>query len=267
VIERLPTGGEVYVEPFAGSAAILFAKPRVHPIEVLNDRDDHLVTLYRVLQDRRSFRELMRRLVWTPYARSEFERAIAVLDAPPEYDEVSIAWAVFVVHNQSYGGLRVRTSGRWMRTFDADNPAPASFRARVAELRGVRARLEGVLVDNRDALEVIDYWDRRDTVFYLDPPYHPDTRKDSDVYAADVDSSFLGALVERLLALEGQCALSGYDHELFTPLEAAGWERHVLPTTTALLNRGERTGIDADKRRTEVLWVRRHAVRQAALWG
>jgi DNA adenine methylase len=262
VIERLPRGGDIYVEPFAGSAAVLFAMPRIHPIEVLNDLDQHIIALYRVLQNRKQFRELMQRLVWTPYARAEFERAIATL-ANPAADMVDRAWAVFVVHNQSFGGMRAETAGGWMRTFNPATPAPTSYRARLAELRSIRQRLDGVVIDCRDALEVIRYWDRPTATFYVDPPYHPETHATDDVYAADVDAE---RLVDVLLGLEGQCAVSGYDHPVFGRLVDAGWERHVLPVVTGLLNRSKENQVDASKYRMEVLWVKRHTVGQATLW-
>ena len=40
-----------YVEPFAGSCAVLLAKPRAR-IETVNDLDRELVTFWRVLRDR-----------------------------------------------------------------------------------------------------------------------------------------------------------------------------------------------------------------------
>jgi DNA adenine methylase len=67
-----------YVEPFAGSAAVLFAKPP-SPTEVINDRDGDLVCLFRVLRDRGP--ELARALQLTPYARAELHAA--TLDSPP----------------------------------------------------------------------------------------------------------------------------------------------------------------------------------------
>jgi len=70
-----------YVEAFAGSAAVLFAK-RPSPTEVINDRDADLVCLFRVLRDRGS--ELARALCYTPYARGEL--AAATLDSTPPED-------------------------------------------------------------------------------------------------------------------------------------------------------------------------------------
>jgi DNA adenine methylase len=61
-----------YVEAFAGSAAVLFAKPP-SPTEVVNDADGDLVCLFRMLRDRGP--ELVRALRLTPYARAELAAA------------------------------------------------------------------------------------------------------------------------------------------------------------------------------------------------
>jgi DNA adenine methylase len=70
-----------YVEPFCGSAAVLFAKSP-SPTEVINDRDGDLVCLFRVLRDRGG--ELARALQLTPYARTELHAA--TLDSTPLAD-------------------------------------------------------------------------------------------------------------------------------------------------------------------------------------
>ncbi len=59
----------VYFEPYAGSAALLFAKPRA-PAEIINDLDGDVVNFFRVLRDRS--RDLVRACRLTPYARAEY---------------------------------------------------------------------------------------------------------------------------------------------------------------------------------------------------
>jgi len=71
IVDLLPRH-RVYVEPFAGSAAVLFAKPAA-PVEVVNDLDRNVVTFFRVLRDTPD--ELIRALRFTPYARDEFAAA------------------------------------------------------------------------------------------------------------------------------------------------------------------------------------------------
>jgi site-specific DNA-adenine methylase len=41
---------KVYIEPFAGSGAVLFSRPFVHGYEVINDKDINLLNLYRAIK-------------------------------------------------------------------------------------------------------------------------------------------------------------------------------------------------------------------------
>ncbi len=75
-IASLLPPARTYVEPFCGSAAVLFAKPP-SPTEVINDADGDLVLLFRMLRDHGA--EVARALRLTPYARAEL--AAANLDA------------------------------------------------------------------------------------------------------------------------------------------------------------------------------------------
>lgn len=251
IVPFLDADASVYVEPYAGSAAVLLALPRCYPFEVLNDIDGHLVTFYRVLQDRAKFRELLRRLVWTPYARAELVRAVETLE-DPEADDVSRAWAVFVAHNQGISGRRADCAGNWGRTTTRDATGPQV--SRIHELRSVRDRLLGVQIDNRDALEVIRYWDSPRTMFYIDPPYHTDTNPTHRTgYVAIADHAHYERLIELLVGIQGQVVLSGYEHDVYRPLVEAGWDRYERRVASFLGN----TAIARDRRRTEVLWVKR----------
>jgi DNA adenine methylase len=110
-----------------------------------------------------------------------------------------------------------------------------------------------VRIECRDALDVIRAYDDEDAVFYLDPPYHPDTHEGEGLYRVEGGAEHLEALVEVLLGLRGQAVLSGYDHELFAVLERRGWERYGKDWASSTGNAAQ----DRERRRTEVLWVHR----------
>lgn len=59
----------VYVEPFAGSAAVFFRK-HPSPIEVLNDLDGSVINFFRVLRAQPD--ALIRAIELTPFARDEY---------------------------------------------------------------------------------------------------------------------------------------------------------------------------------------------------
>lgn len=63
--------GLVYVEPYGGAGAILFAKDP-HPCEVYNDINSDLCNLMRTLQNPERAQKLYDRLVFTLYSKEEF---------------------------------------------------------------------------------------------------------------------------------------------------------------------------------------------------
>jgi DNA adenine methylase len=86
IIANLLPQHEHYVEPFAGSLAVLLAKTPSRA-ETVNDLDGDLVTFWRVLRDRPD--ELERACALTPHSREEYEQACGCLlytsDAADEF--------------------------------------------------------------------------------------------------------------------------------------------------------------------------------------
>jgi DNA adenine methylase len=252
----------VYVEPFGGSASIMFAlRPRA--VEVYNDLDGNLVNLFRVMQDPRSMRRLRWRLEHTLYSLDEFRKALA--DA--ETDAVGKAWAFFVRQNQGFSGV-ADTEGNWSRALVSGRGMAGNvsrWRNRVSCLSEWGKRLARVQIDNRDALEVIRYWDSPDTCFYLDPPYHHDTRANGkcDVYkGGEMTHDQHVGLVRLLLEVKGAVVLSGYAHESYSPLEAAGWTRVDIVTACHAAGKGRGSGLQGEGNapsRVETVWRNQRA--------
>jgi len=268
----VPSGGKPYCEPFCGGASLFFSR-ELAPVEVLNDLDRDVVNVFRCLQNKDTFEELRHRLMWTPYARAEFERAIETLKEPSA-DSVTRAWAFMVAQNQGFGG-HADTVGNWGRAFvpDAGTAGTANrWLMRLSMLDAWRWRLMRVQIDCRDALEVIRYWDNHDAVFYCDPPYVQETRAKGwvNVYAHEMSEEQHRALVETLLSVSGAVVLSGYEHPVYWPLENAGWERAEFKTSCHAAARTRVSGIlgkgaaTADVPRTEIVWRNKRAVELTA---
>ena len=254
--------GRVYVEPYCGAASMFWHLDPPRPVEVLNDIYGEIINLFRVLQDPTQFEQLRHRLLWTPYSLDEFRRALAV---GPDASPVERAWALFVRQNQGFSGT-AKTEGNWSRRFTARRGmagTTSKWRARLKLLACWHDRLTRVQLDNRDALEVIRYWDSSDTVFYLDPPYVLSSRVAGSrrKYAHECDDAHHRALVDLLLKIQGNALLSGYDNPLYKALEEAGWERyefrtacHAAARTRSSNLRGDGAAI-ANVPRVEVAWV------------
>jgi DNA adenine methylase len=242
----------VYVEPFAGGAAVFFAKPwpavanTGHYREVINDVDKRLVNFYRVLRD--NGEELIRRLELTLYSEQEY-RIAKQLDCD---DDIEAARRYFMNINQSFTN---KINGGWGRAVYGKNSA-ATWVSRVARLPQYLERMHGVHIACDDALKVIKQWDSPQTFFYCDPPY---PGSDCGHYKGYTVAD-LQALVDTLDACQGSFILSNYDQP--GVVFPDGWERIEFKAHCS--SRG-RVGYDRskkadesnqDRKRTEVVWRR-----------
>ena len=227
---------EHYVEPFAGSLAVLLAK-KPSRAETVNDLDGDLMTFWRVLRDRPD--ELERVCALTPHSRAELEAA-KDLDVP---DELERARRVFVRLTQSRSHSMKQT-GWWFRLAPTGHsPADyiASYRERLAP---TAQRLSGVTLEHRDALDVIrDYGSEASVCMYVDPPYLGETRATNYRVEMTADDAHR-ALADALNACAATVVLSGYASPLYADL-FDGWHRMDLDGATTL---------SGDNDRVEVLW-------------
>ncbi len=224
VISHFPPH-RVYIEPYGGAGSVLLRKPRV-PAEVYNDLDGEVVNLFRVLRNENQAAELRRLLKLTPYAREEMEAAYT---EPSPTDPIEKARRAVVRGFMSHGadgfnrkarpGFRGQRSGSgyfhahdWKHWHDA--------------MPAIVDRLQGVVIENKPALELIERSDGEGVLFYLDPPYVPSVRqkRQRKVYAFEMDEPDHRRLAAVLHGLKGMVILSGYDSPLYDELYA-GWEK------------------------------------------
>lgn len=256
--------GDCFCELFGGAAAVLTNRER-SPNEVYNDLDGLCVNFFRCLQDPRRFRRLRRRLRSTPYAVEEFVHATELLDTSEDPDE--LAWAFFVGQNQVVGGMYAKgaSRGNWGRGLARSSVAGQWVR-RVGRLKVWRDRMMGVQIDNKDALECLAFWDTPQTVFYLDPPYAPDSRR-SGKYGHETTSEFHARLVEAVLGCKGAVCLSGYASPIYAPLGEAGWDIKKFRVTCGAGRSNPRQrppgAVKEERQRTEILWRNPRAVAMA----
>lgn len=147
-----------YVEPFAGGAAVLFAKaPSSSVREVLADLDPEVVGAFSFLQ-RATSRDLddLRARDW----RSTPEQLRQAVALQPRSDA------------ERFWRLAMRRYSGWRAASGGYNPAR---QGRVSTLPGrleeVQRRLAGVVLRRQDWRETLREFDAPDSFFYLDPPW------------------------------------------------------------------------------------------------
>jgi DNA adenine methylase len=252
-----------YVEPFAGAASVFWALPRPYSVEVLNDLYGDIINLFRCLQNPETFEQLLHRLIWTPYSRAEFRRALEILDDPTS-SPLDRAWAFYVAYGQGFSGT-ADTEGNWSRVLTESSSGMAKtadrWRKRLTQLPRFHDRLTRVQLDSVDALKCIRYWDSPTTLFYLDPHYVHETRASKDDYTHEMSNEQHTALVDTLFALQGKAVLSGYDHPIYQALDEAGWQRVEIQTAAHAAGRIRGSKLLGDgaalehAQRTEVIWL------------
>jgi DNA adenine methylase len=237
-----------YVEPFAGSLAVLLAKAPAL-FETVNDLDGHLMTFWRVLRDRPE--DLTRVCALTPHSRAEHQAAYDFDVA----DELERARRVWVCLTQGRGNTLRKTG--WRHFQDPGRRGPTSMPDYLASyterMRHAAGRIANVSLENRDALDVITDYGRHDEVLiYADPPYLGSTRSSRQYLVEMSHEDEHRALAEALSACKATVVLSGYHSPLYAELYD-GW--HVVEFT-AYTGQGNHSQ-ERNDRRTEVLWSNR----------
>ncbi len=254
-IAGLMPAHRVYCEPFAGSTAVLFARPCPAPHEVLNDLDSNVVTFFRVLRDREQ--DLVRHLALTPYSREEYRSADLAIE---DLGELERARRFFVRTSQSFNACGTAAGKRaaWSNGMRRGSSQATSVADLVGRLYAAAERLRRVVIENRGAVDVIAAYDAEDAVMYCDPPYLDSTRtglrahRQGD-YRHDTNTEAdHRQLAEVLHACASTVFLSGYPSPLYDELYADWW-RAEMTVQRPTSNRPGRTGPDG----VEVVWSNR----------
>ena len=162
----------LYCSVFGGAGSDILFKPP-SKVEVFNDLDHDLTNLFRVIRE--ESRALIRLVESTPArSRPTYEEALAVLGSAAS-GSVDRAWAFLVIANQSY-------RSRHPRLQTASGYAGLRTHSRCIEqwldlpntILSVRDRFIGVQQESLDFRKLIPKYDTPDTLFFVDPPYHPE---------------------------------------------------------------------------------------------
>ena len=161
----------VYVEPFGGGASVLLQKPRSYA-EVYNDLDGEVVNLFSMARERGE--ELAQAVELTPFARAEFTQAYE-----PDGDPLEKARRTLIRSFMGFGsaGASGQVTG-FRANSNRSGTTPAHDWMNYPDcLRMVIQRLRGVVIENRDAIQVMQAHDCDEAVHYVDPPYVHSTRQ------------------------------------------------------------------------------------------
>ena len=236
-----------YLEPFFGSGAVLFNKPRSN-IETVNDLDGNVVNLFEWI--RKDPERLAHEIYYTPYARQVYDDAFSSV---PE-DSFERAVNFYIRLNMGHG---FRTNGEkvgWMNDVQGRERAYASqdWCNLPEKIMQAAERLRGVQIECRPAVELMQRFNYSKVLFYLDPPYVLRTRHGKQ-YRCEMDDKGQNELLDVAIAHKGSVVISGYDNALYND-RLRKWHREETICYSQVCSK-----------KREVLWMNYEPVKQMKL--
>jgi site-specific DNA-adenine methylase len=148
---------KTYVEPFAGGAAVFYAKD-FSPQEILNDKDTEIAFMHRFIRDHTpEDRVALEKREWV--IRKDVHERLKTIKAKDDRERF---YKAYYLTRSSYGKMRGRSF----------NPANEGVRIDFpANVERAQERIRKVTVHNKDYRKVLKKYDGPETFFYIDPPY------------------------------------------------------------------------------------------------
>ncbi len=161
IMPRMPVH-TCYVEAFCGAAAMFFAKPPSE-VEVINDINDELINMYRVIQIHpeefaRQFKYVLSSRRWYEWEQCK---------DPKTLTDIQRAARFYYLQKLAFGG---KVEGQCFGTATT-SPPPINLIGLEQDVTRTHLRLDRTWVEGLSWEEVIKKYDRPHTLCYLDPPY------------------------------------------------------------------------------------------------
>ena len=209
----------VYIEGFGGGAALLLSKDP-YGVEIYNDLDKNVYSLFKVLSDKTLYGQFKDSLDLTPYSRDireEYKKDLKKKDLTI----IERAVKFFYVNRTSFNGqgsFCTNTSAR-----RGMSKAVSDYLSAIDRLYELHQRISRVIIENMDILALLDKYNKEDTFFYLDPPYVHSTRKSTARYNCEMTDKQHQSMIERIISHKGKFLISGYDCDIYHVLEDNGF--------------------------------------------
>lgn len=233
-----------YLEPFAGSLAVLFNKP-LSNIETINDLNLDVVNFFRCIREEPE--RLAKIIEATPYSRNEYDNMFAADEPADDYEKarqfLTKCW-------QGHGHRANQYKVGWKNDVQGRERAYAMKHWNELPERILLAaeRLKQVQIECMPAVELIKRFRFPGVLIYADPPYLMETRTAhvKTQYSHEMlDEQSHIELLEILLQHPGPVIISGYESKLYKEmLEGKGWTKATISRNDGL-----------NKARTEAIWM------------
>jgi DNA adenine methylase len=234
----------IYVEPFAGSFAVALHNQNIKDIEIYNDLEENVYSLFKTLQNNDLFEEFKKKCDLSYYSeelREEFKEKLKLNDI----SIVERAFYFFYVNRTSFNGIGGFTKNMTVRR--KMSKSVSDMLATIDNLSDIHQRLSHCIILHRDGIDVInEYKDKSDVFIYADPPYEQSTRT-STRYKVDMDEETHIKFLHSCIESNSKLLISGYDCELYNILTENNFTKINFDVKTI-------SGKFTPKTKVETLW-------------
>jgi len=223
IISNMPEH-KVYIEPCGGAASVLIRKVPAPKLEIYNEILGEVTNVFKVLRSPELTEQLERVCNLTPWSYEAF------VDSWIDDDSDPVEWArrILVRSFFSYSPL---SSGRCpgfrmdQTSYNSGNHRNCAndWLAHNDQLKLFTKRLMRVMIISKPAIEIINQFNGRDVLIYLDPPYSMHKRKSQARYKHEWEESDHKETVSVALKSESMIMISGYECPFYDVLIDSGW--------------------------------------------
>lgn len=241
IIDNFPPDYEKmnYLEPYCGAASVFLNKKRSLN-ETINDIDNGVVCIFNTLCSEPE--EFATKLRCVKYEEKTFNDAL-VFDSR---NQLKNAVNEFILRRMSRGGMKKAFA--WSNRQRGGKPGDVNaWETALKLIPSIAARLQGVEILNRKAIDVIREYNRENVLLYCDPTYLPETRTSKKVYTFEMTLKDHEELGKELNSFRGKVVLSGYMSTLYGKMYS-NWNVATKQVANHSSQQKKKT------KKTEVLW-------------
>jgi DNA adenine methylase len=207
---------KAFIDVCGGSGVVLFNMEPSN-IEVYNDINQKCVNFLSVLRNQKE--ALLEQLLLTPHSRYEYEYAwdlegdTDLEKARKFFVRVQQSFLATGSQNQLKGWLSSIREHRWHIA-----QATHKWLSTIEGLPEIVDRLAMVQLENKDIEWILEKYDDKESVFYIDPPYDMQHRSSVNDYEFDFSVDDHTRVRNKVENCRGAVAISGYDSDFMKQL-------------------------------------------------
>ena len=240
IIKHFPTKEyEGYIEPFGGTF-VVGLKKEPSKIEIYNDLEQNVYSLYKVISDKELFNKFKEKCDLSIYSE-DLRRDYKDKLKQDDIDIVDRAFYFFYVNRTSHNGIGGFSTNSTVRR--GMSKAVSDFLSCIDRLPELHERLSRVIVSNTDGVELIKKYNDPKYFIYCDPPYHQSTRTGAR-YKVDMDNKQQEDFINTVINSKSKILISGYDCEPYNKLIENGFTKTSFEVKTIDGNFNPKTKIE-----------------------